>query len=529
MTRSISSWIPVVKWFYILPLILFVCHGYSQTEPPERVRLEIEEDTVAIRLFDPTNSIEIGVGTGYIVGDDGDVLTVLTANHVISKSRVDSDLEILVRFYGRDVWVDAYLDSPVYESDDVATLSIRRTSSRFGNTPRGRSLSINPPPENDGALWVYGYDKDLEEMVWASGVFISATNSSMDYNARQVREGYSGAVVVSKLGPVAMAIKRGGGGRGHQSLRIDHISGLLHEKNIAFDLQENPAAIALAHVANTGLTMAMHVFDLDDGSAFWTGIRIQSKLDDDGYDADLITGEMVGKAHISANKNGITVTILDQDLRWNIRGNFPKLTDRELHFWPTAEVVKDDFVILKAETTRGKVYIAIPTGNTEYLMSRVFVENTNKNSEKPNLDSWVKEVARISEASRLKVDSTDQPFTLLLNNHFGKIIISAPRSIHQDEHFVISCGLRLSDEFRSIDNITDKLPRYRNIRMETTQSDGNGVKAYLQLDGNIAMCRNQPLVGISTLMFPLESRTFSGQDYLLLTDLLISYDSLKDH
>jgi len=350
----------------------------AQSEPPLRVRTAVEQDTALVRILDRRTHEPIRFGTAYIIKDDGKVLFLATAQHVLKGAADNPNQSIELQFFGQDLWVSASKATPMQPPElDLAMIEVPRRFASFGTSRRGAALSVNPAVEPGTIAWVYGHDPSFERAVWRECWIKARRGVVIPFDGGGVVGGFSGGVLVSSLGPVAMVTERGPNSTQNQAISYLDIADTLSQAGIEHALIRNPANDALDHAAKTGLTIAFYAeFFYPNGVyRYWSAAEMSS-AEAGAYSGTVYNGHAPGEPNtVTLTPTATTVeAVFSTELIWdsNGRGGFPTKT---LVFTPTSTPVIEDMVLLKSESEGVVCYLAIPTGSREFLMARTIIEH----------------------------------------------------------------------------------------------------------------------------------------------------------
>ena len=242
-----------------LMTVAFLCCSISASPPPasaqqrdlpplERRRMA-ERHAVVLRIDDRFGETQAW-GTGMIVaeegaqGEMGGRFIIATARHVVAAVETE-DARVKVLPHKHIVWLDAELlllgDAETEGAKgDYAFLALQRDQTEFVHGALIRSFSRSPTVglERGEELWALGFDSTYEELRWAPCKLEEAGADYLSFSSREVRQGYSGGMLVHRLGAIGMTISIGNRGKGCGSLTFDRLARASVESQTPFGLRE---------------------------------------------------------------------------------------------------------------------------------------------------------------------------------------------------------------------------------------------------------------------------------------------------
>ena len=231
----------------------------------EQTAWSIVDDVVRIETTSASGSAE-GEGFGLVVGQKGETIYVITADHVVRKDQDDSmpgdpvpvpgKVQVIFHNDQGHRYAAEPLDLQItHPEGDLAVLAL----------PRPRSFKFDPPPMADADILVAGTRAwrigKLKHWVPSSnpGQFVDRGAIWMTFDELDAPKGSSGGPVVNEDGVVGIIVSDvGSGGDASSVLPIGTIAGVLHGWQVPWDLRPRPQVpdakppSADAHPASAG-------------------------------------------------------------------------------------------------------------------------------------------------------------------------------------------------------------------------------------------------------------------------------------
>jgi hypothetical protein len=510
-----------------------LCAGVAraQSEPPNRVRVAIEEDVALVRVVQRTTGEAIRHGTALIVHDDGETLTLVTADHVIKAANESANQSVEVRFFGRDLWVTIGESASLGEAGlDLAMLQVDRRRSPFGRARRGATLPVSQTPADQARVWVRGYDRDTGEAAWRTCWVSRSEGDLVLLNGRGIAPGYSGGVVVSQLGPVGMVTERGPGNSNHRAISYLAIAEALSEIGLDHALVRNPANDALQRALDTQLAVAFYVVDYSNithGYQYWSAMTIDS-VDAGRYSGVVYNGErprqpnhvdlVPGPTNVKAS---FTIA-----LSWNMNGN-GTMPGTELLFEPVSSLLIDGFVVLRADMGDKVCFLAIPTESSELLLARSILQAVPPGGTFADLPPGIGHTVREDIRHR----QTVTPFSAVVYDvpTGDRLEFRLPSGLVRDEPVTITGRHLFPDEMRRgrRENVVAAAPQ-TTVRVETL-TDEVLDETVLGEDGGTFTLRLTDVPGDSLrLRFTNEKSIFVNGSRTSISTVIVKYDALRN-
>ncbi len=513
--------------------VLFAAVSWSigQSEPPNRVRSAVESDVAMVRVMDAASNQPIRFGTAFIVHDDGELLTLTTAAHVVASAIEDANQYVEVRFDGQDRWVAAGNSGVLGSEDlDLATIHVKRSRASSLEGRRGAKLPVAAAPERAGEVWVYGYDTDTNEGVWRKCWVARQDGDAVLLDGRGIKAGYSGGVVVSSLGPVAMMSARGPGNADHRSISFLSIAAALSGSGVDHALVRNPASDALQHCLDRGLSIAGYCLDYRArGFAyqFWAAVELDTAASG-SFSGIVYTGDQPGQLNRVAFVPGAaTVTArFTVPLKWNNNG-IGAMPSTEVELELSETPVIDGFVLLKADVGDRHLYFAIPSGSKEMLFSRALLGAVQPGRDHAVLPSGIEHTV----SGDALWNNENHPFVSRVtdNGHTSLLEFSLPANLVRDEPVTISGMHTVPDDLRRRRGWAEKVPELSSIvvHLETIR-DTTIAQAPLGDDGKLFVIRASEAPDEKLrLRFGRDPELLTNGASTFISTLTVEYDSLR--
>ena len=348
----------------------------SQGPLPELdLRRSVERSTVAIKIYNTRLDREVETGAGSIVADDGEWLTISTAAHVLARAKA-KDVRVRVLAHKHVVWIEAETIGNLPPADaeateDVGFLRIKRGLTEFAEGAPLGGVTFAPASAVEAGVpcWAYGYDLDNGGMRWASGRVTGLRGRAIEFNAPEVRPGWSGGPLVIGLGPIGMTLRRtsvGGGGLGVTRQRIAEIA---EGQSIPFSVGGDPVLDALCSAQELGRPLAISwhkeqrwiAIELTehDGRRF-LGTWVTYGGADDGFE-----GGLRGTLQLDARGDRVEIQLEDSE-----GGNIPLPSERGLLTMRASAVPSVVGHVVLTSDQYDAVHLAVPTGDCELLAAR---------------------------------------------------------------------------------------------------------------------------------------------------------------
>lgn len=510
----------------LLILLTQVCHGQmpATVEPPGVLRDMIEEHGVSVRLWDSQAGTEFELGSGLIVGDDGEKLIIATAEHVVEAARSEgSTLRVEVRFVGRDAWSEARL-TPKLEGAgvDLAAIEVDRNKSPFDRRLRARSLAIAPPPPSGDRLWVYALNRRAKQLTWQTAWQGSTEGATISFDCEAVEPGCSGGVVLTGAGIVGMVQSAGIRGRNHQAHMYGDVLEKLGAAGVAVQMRVNTAIVALRYARERRLTGALHVTDFskpDQVASFWAGLHLTEGGGDE-FAGEFVTG--AGRTAVTFASDGpATLMKLPKDCGWPIRQGTPKVPSGVHRFEPAGDVSIPGFVILRGSIDKRNAWLAIPMEPCEFVASRLLVGAAGTHSAKAD-------IPRDNEAAMRNQSSTDvggrpRPFTTAHTTRFNGFALLLPEQLHRDAPVRITGLARIADTLTNNRNVRSDLLKDVGITIESVTDDAPLADAPLARNEPIELRFAPPKGSIRIGLRSNPRLPMRSPEYFLIDSMVIRY------
>lgn len=503
----------------------------AAAEPPEAIRRTVEDHAVMVRVWDEQVGQSVEVGSGFIVADDGNRLTVVTAEHVVEPGRAGRS-RVELRFVNRDAWISARLHDALRDAGgkppDLAALSVERAATPFGPTRLANALIIAPSPKPGERVWAYGFDTQNSALAWRSGFLRAEAADSILFDAERITPGFSGGVLVAPAGPIGLLQESGSRGLGHTALAFSRAAQLFAETPLPFDLQRNAPAEALAWCLQNDLTVAIYVVDhnMDNDALFWAGVRVtQTKANE--FAGEAITGE--ARVNVRFRAEGRTVIFgCATPLEWLISGHGPRVPADDFPLELHPATVIPGFVVLRGVQHRREVYVAIPRERAEMFVSRLLVSAAGefeRSAVVPRelayaLHGWVS----------AKADAAVPVFALFCTrqvfNHPNEpasgFVFKLPPGLHRDKPVRLTGRRVATDWFLERPGEERAIMSRRNLQLVDVATDKQLAQAALGPPGPLDLSF-QPTDKAIRLQFSLTAGDGRAEVAFLLQDLVLRY------
>ncbi len=380
---------------------LTVCltFAYAQDRPPQALERAVQNQSVVVRLFDPREQEAISTGTGFLIykSDDdrdsgADYLHYATAAHVIDGHDDDPAWEVQVRFFGERRWLPAEIEFQSDADKDIAVLAVARVGTPIA---RGEMDMLNSSP-NTGVwknVWTLGYDRTADELVFRRLLTSVNKGEIVGFEGDGLDAGFSGGVVVSPLGRIALLQARGDRGRSHRGISVKAVANTLDAANVGHSLGENIVLYALHNARQKDLAITLYCL-VERGKnydQFWAAIDLDQELRGGAITGGCLTGggkpKDVRTAEFAVSETGTSLT-RSQALQWQPGRSSYSIQDRTLQFAIDQSVSVRDSIVLRSNTSAGIVYMAIPANGTELVPGRALVSSTSRSGDFADLSAW---------------------------------------------------------------------------------------------------------------------------------------------
>ena len=524
----------------VILVLLSMCIGirvaHAQAEPPYWIRVLAEEESVTVRVFDIVEGRATSTGSGFVAYDDGDTLTLLTAKHVVAAALEAPNASVEVRCFGRGYWLPV-TDCVPMPDDDLAVMTMERRFSPFDDTLRATSIPV-APAIGTPAAWLFGYSYLSDRLEWRELFATELGDSRVTLRGRSLAHGFSGSLIVTGAGRLALLTDRGPNAQGHVGITCWHIADVLENMGIDASLDQNAAFVALDHSLNNQLTIGMFTIDKSEPRkdrlrTFWGLLDLEQYNTDTGaFVGSALTGEsgdVRPRRSLRVTRDSI-VGSLNHSHHWTSNGR-GRLDELELVYDVDGEYTDEQFLVLRAETSHATTYLAIPRGSSELLVTRSMA---TASTERGTHVDWPREADfPLQHGGDFSRDGRIPAFMNVFKTPptFSALEFRIPRSISLGAPITISGrpvltqeNLRHSKADEHLKRISKTIVRVRN----TLSGEILGETSLGQDGGQFAMRISEPPDETLSLEFYEESRVLSNGRSSLVTFLEIEYEGLDD-
>lgn len=356
---------------------LLVAHT-TLAQPSGELRFDIERIAVAVQVFDVNEHRPLERGSGFVIADDGQTLTLVTAEHVVASARDDDSLTVRVLFHGTGRWVDAELDEPLPADDgraiDAATLSVPRDWAPVADRYPIAQLTPGPDPIEGDSIWTFALDLNTGHLRWREAVAGTSDGQMISFSGASIHPGCSGAVLISNSGPIGIVTQAGAQRSGHRAIRMNAVLEHIAPRNLSVIVREDPLGDALANTFQRQLAIGMFIWSPKTGNqtrSGWAAIEL-TEAGSNRYEGSVISTEGGARCALEFI-NGSWVLRITGATR--IHQNPPINLSGSITLRAQTDVTIPGFVIMNLDHDDAGLQLAIPLTNTEMLAARSILSN----------------------------------------------------------------------------------------------------------------------------------------------------------
>lgn len=359
-------------------LLMMLAPQPALAQPADDLRFDIERIAVVVQVYDADARMQMDRGSGFVIADDGETLTLLTAEHVVAAVRDDDALIVRVLFHGTRRWVDAELGEPLAAGSgralDAAILSVPRDWAPIADRKPIAQLMHSPSSTPGDPLWVFALDLNTGYLRWRAATAGRSEGHLLAFDGAAIHPGCSGAVILSNTGPIGLVTQAGPGGRNHRAVRLDSVIEQLAPRKLVVIVKTDPLTDALRNAFDNRLgiaVFAMAAADRRSDGFTWGAIELTAQIAD-GYAGSFICTGGASSCRFRLTEGEWTLE-LEQSVRIlpnpRVELRAPMMLSHE------SGVAIPGMVIIRAPVDVGDVLLAVPHRNTEMLASRVLLSN----------------------------------------------------------------------------------------------------------------------------------------------------------
>ena len=435
--------------------------GVVSAQPAEpvndRVRAFIERNTVVLEVFDVGADANIANGTAFVIGQNGDVLVLGTAEHVLEKYRaaIRDQLEVEVRAWVESpreffrVSVAAPHDGELGTPVDFCALAASSTEAlKYINPVLDKPLIAPVPTRDSQAVYSYGWDREKRRLSWCQRGWVRrVTDSSIEFVASQVLKGRSGSLLCSGSGAFGMIRARGGHGRVNRAVPLSLIAELVERSGHPGMFASSEAAERLEFAYDERLLIGVYGIEkIPLETTFqpvWYVIELEETIDS-GYRGKIHSSTVSAPVVIEPTPAGLSLRV-ERTVGWVELGERGKVPGGSYEWEQAPDQALDGMLVMRCEhrrtfehdptrTVSVDLWMALPQRRQELLASRMLMSNKDLfryggNYQNEMIDLFVNRGAIGSGAVQKKV----RPFTnVMYASRSTQCELVIPGRVHRD-------------------------------------------------------------------------------------------------